>query len=80
MGVHNLHNYAEIKKLLGIPEQEPIFILRAQDGLSRIALSAYADIVSKSGCSMEFEEGIYQVDDAFLDWQQQNNETVKLPD
>jgi hypothetical protein len=41
MGVHDVDATQECKKLLGIPEDEPIFILRAQDILYPAILGVY---------------------------------------
>jgi hypothetical protein len=41
MGVHDVDKYPEIKRLLGIPEDEPIFIFRAQDFLMEDVVRYY---------------------------------------
>ena len=41
MGVHDTENYAQVKKLLGIPGDEPIFILRAQDTIAATIIETY---------------------------------------
>jgi len=38
----------EIKLILEIPEDEPIFILRAQDKIAPTAVSAYGHLVSRA--------------------------------
>jgi hypothetical protein len=44
MGVHDLSVYKEVKALLEIPEDEPIFILRSQDILYPAAVAAYEQL------------------------------------
>jgi len=43
MGVHDTDVYPEVKRLLGIPEDEPIFILRGQDKLAAPTVQNYAN-------------------------------------
>lgn len=47
MGVHNEAVYPEVKRLLGIPEDEPIFIIRAQDVLSADAIEGYRELYTE---------------------------------
>lgn len=82
MGVHDKDKYPEIKRLLGIPEDEPIFILRAQDDLSADTISDYRlryvrqhrepdpDFVSQLNNKIVEIEG----------WQFRNSSKVKFPD
>jgi len=44
MGVHDYKEYPVIRGLLDIPEDEPIFILRAQDVLYPAVLAAYEQL------------------------------------
>ena len=80
MGVHNTDAYPKIKELLGIPNEEPIFILRAQDKLSVPMIARY-DIMAKQvedGPDEEWHDHIRDIQEAFLDWQHKN--TTKVPD
>lgn len=85
-GVHQKNKYAEIKEALGIPEDEPIFILRAQDQLSPSMIDLY-DLLYMSTAkaagidvdsSISFSNEIQAVYDEFRTWQKQNS--VKVPD
>lgn len=44
MGVHDLSVYPQVKELLGIPADEPIFILRAQDITYQPMLAVYEQL------------------------------------
>lgn len=81
MGVHDLSVYPEVKKLLGIPEDEPIFILRAQDKFSVAAVSDYygrAGMQEHNRPSLDWFENGNGVIEEFGEWQQTNN--TKIPD
>lgn len=80
MGVHDKDKYPEIKRLLGIPEDEPIFILRAQDKCSFQTLIDYEDNVADVGADDIFLNGILKVQDEFSEWQGKNTDKVKTPD
>lgn len=84
-GVHALDKYNEVRKLLGIPADEPIFILRAQDKLSVPTISRYrtfADSIEKPE-DRRAEEWFASLDEhtqEFVAWQAENAKKVKLPD
>ncbi len=80
MGVHSSQSvYAEVKKLLGIPEDEPIFILRAQDRFSAGAITAYRATVMPLATS-EWDARVNADITEFRNWQRINVERVKVPD
>lgn len=87
MGVHDA-NYSKIKKELGVPEEEPIFVLRAQDSLSIGTLQRYInfargvsgddqDVPPPSPEWFEQMEGVVRV---FGEFQHAHPAKVKLPD
>lgn len=94
MGVHDTDKYPAIKSLLGIPEDEPIFILRGQDALAADTIHHYVILngVARRGAEVnrrepypnpEIPQHVWQqemesVIDAFEDWS--NSHTVKLAD
>lgn len=88
MGVHKTEVYAEVKKLLGIPEDEPIFILRAQDVLAEDAIVYYGHRYRSKMKSLfegsltdehgKFFHAVNAVADDFFQWGL--NHTTKLPD
>jgi hypothetical protein len=80
MGVHDVKNYPEVKKLLGIPEDEPIFIIRAQDDVSIEAIAKYAGLAEKAGVNPNFLSGLVDVQLQFGEWRRVNREKVKIPD
>jgi hypothetical protein len=63
-----------------IGEDEPIFILRAQDKKSVKLLDSYLLLCQGSGCSGDHLEAIEENIKRFEDWQSQNPSAVKLPD
>lgn len=88
MGVHDVQHYPEIKRLLGIPEDEPIFIFRAQDMLmgdvvddyrrryTQRALTMGASTAEIDRFASELESDIY----AISAWQETHKDVVKVPD
>jgi hypothetical protein len=87
MSVHDA-DYKKIKELLGIPEDEPIFVLRAQDQLSVPTIQRYAvfamgiepTIDRPQPFTAEWLENKDAVIAEFVQWQQANPAAVKLPD
>lgn len=80
MSVHDIQHYPEIKRLLGIPEDEPIFILRAQDEVSLDTVEAYIDMSEKPGNDPTFMQNLRQVADEFNHWQVEHSDKVKQAD
>jgi hypothetical protein len=80
MGVHKTEVYPEIKKLLDIPEDEPIFILRAQDKAALPTLIDYEDEADHKGASDEFYNSLEPIYEDFRKWQADNPDKVKVPD
>jgi hypothetical protein len=79
LGVHDTEKYFAIKELLGIPQDEPIFILRAQDKFSVETVEAYGEITCNF-CSESFDDGITSVATIFRKWQTDHPDKVKVPD
>lgn len=64
MGVRDVDKYGEIKDLLGIPSDEPIFIIRGQDMLACPVIETYRttyNVIAKT------EEVEYEVRRHFSD-------------
>lgn len=81
--------YPAVKALLEIPEDEPIFILRAQDRLSsgtiRGYIERYAAIPDEDyGDGLEdaagFIDHLGEIETVFTHWQRDNADRVKIPD
>lgn len=77
MSVHDA-DYVAIKTELGIPFNEPIFVLRAQDRISKETIEHYRMLAKHEGCSTAFVEGIDAEINEFEHWQESN--TTKTPD
>ncbi len=58
-----------------IPEDEPVFVLRAQDILAPIAVRFYADLVEGATGNWKKTEEIIEFADSMTNWP-----TRKLPD
>lgn len=80
MGVHDTQHYGEIKRLLNIPEDEPIFIIRAQDNISVSAIDDYMDLSERPGNDPTFMDDLRKVRNEFADWQIKNSDKVKQAD
>lgn len=77
--------YLEIKKLLDIPSDEPIFIIRAQDQFAVPTLADYLYYVTKGTSSdreniEEWFNNMREIGNNFLTWQRENVDKVKVPD
>lgn len=79
MAVDRKYGKVSIK---GIPANEPVFILRAQDLLAVKTIARYqtfaAELEGDSARDAEFVNSLNDVQEAFLTWQADN--TTKLPD
>lgn len=58
-----------------IPEDEPVFVLRAQDALALFALDAYGETVWMACCTPGFRADVRSAVDSFRKWPKK-----KLPD
>lgn len=58
MGVQDKEMYPQIKQLLGIPEDEPIFILRGQDDRALRTIEQYyvLQTIDRDGTDVQEEE------------------------
>lgn len=64
----------------GIPEDEPVFIIRAKDKISLEVIEAYSFHAALESCPEEFVKSIDAVGLEFEQWQAEHEELVKLPD
>jgi hypothetical protein len=62
-----------------IPDDEPVFLLRAQDRLSVQAIEAYMRLCQVNGCPSPHLEALDEVFLAFVNWQGQHPRRVKIP-
>lgn len=68
------------KKKAGIPEDEPLFVLRAQDDLAIPMLHRYKNFALAAECSQEFIDKIDEDINAFAVWRTDNRDRTKKPD
>lgn len=87
MGVHDATDteYKKVKKLLGIPEDEPIFVLRAQDDLAVHTLARYRNDAAtiEDANKRPNQEWMDQMDgviQTFGGWRNANPDKIKVPD
>lgn len=80
MGVHSREHYLTIKQLLGIPEEEPIFILRGQDEAAEDTLDDYRINAQDAGASDEFVQGVNEEVEKFVRFKKDHSESMKVPD
>jgi hypothetical protein len=60
------------------PKDEPIFVLRAQDGAALATLHEYYDACKELDCEQPHLDGIRAAIDRFSEWQQERG--TKVPD
>ena len=63
-----------------IPDDEPVFILRAKDSAVLETLGHYKSITRLMGASEEFLTHIEQIIIRFAEWEDDNNHLMKVPD
>ena len=61
-------------------EGEPVFILRAQDLVSLVAIDEYGGACDEAGVSDDHLVAIAEVYKDFDEWQENNSDKTKLPD
>lgn len=64
----------------GIPDDEPIFILRAQDKAAPQTINQYAENAIRAGSPTEHAAAARRVSSTMREWQQENEEKVKAGD
>jgi hypothetical protein len=79
MGVHTA-NYDAIRNELNITDDEPIFIIRAQDDASLATLADYMTNAKNNRASKHFLDDISEVIWRFGDWRVNNESKCKTPD
>lgn len=63
-----------------IPDDEPIFILRARDVTAVELLKKYGDLVKASGCNTEHRTSVQKRVDQFSKFAADNPDRMKVPD
>ena len=61
-----------------IPEDEPVFLLRAQDTIAPDVVNAWADLAEQSSAAPNIIEAARKQADAMVDWQKEHGS--KIPD
>jgi len=93
MSVHDKEAEAKAKALFGISEDEPIFVLRAQDRLYTPMLAVYEQLYLSTvraskpvtdsylgDLEAEFADNVSDSYEAGRNWQKANADRVKIPD
>jgi hypothetical protein len=63
-----------------IPDDEPVFLIRAQDEGAVSAINGYAEVAYSVGASDAFVEWVRTIADEIRDWQEEHRDRVKVPD
>lgn len=63
-----------------IPDDEPVFVLRAKDSCSGSAIHAYLFQLVSEGASVEMLNSVRSAMEAFATWQLNNTGLIKTPD
>lgn len=63
-----------------VPDDEPVFVIRAADALACPLLSAYYNLCTKNGAAVDHAVSVEAEYTRFADWQEAHPERVKLPD
>lgn len=63
-----------------LAKNEPVFVMRAQDILSIVGLSAYIATASTHDMSSQQYEELLKLFEEFEEWWENNPENMKLPD
>lgn len=64
----------------GIPDDEPVFVIRAKDSCAPQAIMQYAELSIVNGSPSEHAAACRRVAIDFRDWQAENQDKVKAPD
>lgn len=64
----------------GIPDDEPIFILRGQDKAASTTIDDYGVNAEDAGATREFVVGLREAFDRFEQWANDNPDKMKTPD
>lgn len=73
------NKYGQIS-IPGVPDDEPVFVIRAQDETAIDTLGDYQDNAERAGASQQFVDGVADVIAGFRVWQDANHERVHTPD
>lgn len=80
MSVHDVHHYEQIKRLLGIPSEEPIFILRGKDSAALGTLHDYKGNAEGVGASPAFQVDLNTSITEFVKFRSEYPDRMKTPD
>lgn len=64
----------------GVPDDEPVFVIRGRDAIGPRSVESYAVRASGAGCDREFIDGVNAVAASMKKYQDDNPELVKRPD
>lgn len=61
-------------------DDEPVFIFRARDVLSKVVINEYLKLLFTFGASEEHQESVKEAINTFITWQKNHTQLVKVPD
>lgn len=74
----NENKYGQVE-IPGIPPDEPIFILRAKDWVSKRLLEVYREMCAQAGSPQEHLDGVQAAWDRFHHWRETNDDKIQVP-
>lgn len=80
MGVRDPQRQEQIKELLGLSPDEPIFIIRGRDRLAIGNINDYKLKAERAGCSPTFLEDLRQKQSEFEQYYVTHSDQMKRPD
>lgn len=80
MGVHDVDKYPKVKELLGIPQDEPIFIIRGKDELAVMAVIHYRNLAAGAQCTRSFLDDLAEVREDFRRFASEHRDKMRRPD
>ena len=78
--MHDPEAHKAAKKALGIPQDEPFFVLRAQDKCAASAIQHYLEIAQAHGTTPAFDDQVTQFVRDFVQFGEEHPDKLKVPD
>jgi len=66
--------------IAGIPDDEPVFVLRAKDSVALAAVTMYREMCMLIGCTVAHTDAIQQLLTDFEDWRAAHENQIGFPD
>jgi hypothetical protein len=80
MGRDRKYGVVSVSRHAAIPNDEPVFILRAKDVAAPAAIECYAEHAAKAGAKEDFIKECLAAYEDFCSWQETHTDLIKVPD